>query len=51
LVQTLDHLLNARLLEPLLQNRQTLVEGHPGVEQVGQLLGEEQQLTMRDFEI
>ena len=49
LVERVCHLLQARLLEPLLQDRQSFIERHSGLEQMGELLGEDEQLVMRDF--
>jgi hypothetical protein len=47
----MGHLLHARLLEALLQHGQTFVEGHAGFEQMPELLGKDQQLTVRDFQL
>src|SRR6267143_87191 len=50
-MQRMCHLLNARLLQTLFQNRQPLVERHARLEQMSELLGENEQLTVRDFQI
>src|SRR5438552_1114799 len=50
LVQRPRHLLHARLLEPLFQDRQSLVQRHSSLEQMGELLGENEQLTVRNFQ-
>jgi hypothetical protein len=41
--------LHARLFEALLQHRQTLIERHARFEQMPELLGENEQLTVRNF--
>src|SRR6266850_4525627 len=50
-MQRMCHLLDARLLQTLFQNRQPLVERHARLEQMSELLGENEQLTVRDFQI
>src|SRR6516225_7728659 len=45
-VQSPRHLLNPWLLEPFFQDRQSLIQGHPGLEQMRQLLCENEQLTL-----
>jgi hypothetical protein len=44
-------LLDPRLFQPLLQDRQALVEGHPGLKQVRQLFGKNEQLTMGNLQV
>ena len=50
LMQSLCHLLDARLLEPFFKNREPFVQSHPGLEQVRQLFRENKQLTVRNLE-
>jgi hypothetical protein len=50
-MQRARHLLNPRVLEPFLKNAEAFVERHPGLEQVAKLLGENEQLTVRNLEI
>jgi len=49
LMQTLGHLLDSRLFQPLYQNGKTLIQGHAGLKQVSELFGEKQQLIVRDL--
>src|SRR3954453_5626192 len=50
-MQRLRHLLDARVLESLLEHAQAFIERHSGVQKVTELLRENQQLAMRHFEI
>ena len=50
-MQRMRHLLDARLLQTSFQNRQSFVERHARLEQMSELLGENEQLTVRDFQI
>src|SRR4029077_1568288 len=50
-MQRMGHVLDARLLQTFFQNRQTFVERHARLEQMSELLGENEQLTVRDFQI
>src|SRR2546430_15970366 len=49
-MQRARHLLHSRLLEPFLQDRQSFVQRHPGLKQMGELLGENEKLIMRNFQ-
>src|SRR4029077_11252938 len=51
LMQRMRHLLNARLLQTLSQNRQRFIERHPRLQQMRELLGENEQLPVRDFQV
>jgi hypothetical protein len=44
-------LLNARLLQTLFQDRQRFVERHSRLQQMGKLLGKNEQLAMWDFQV
>jgi hypothetical protein len=50
-VQAVRHLLHARLLESLFQDGQSFVERHAGLEEMAELLGENQQLGVRYFQL
>src|SRR4030095_12027767 len=50
-MQRMRHLLDARLLQTFYQNRQSFVERHARLQQMSELLGENEQLTVRDFQI
>jgi hypothetical protein len=51
LMQCVRHLLDARMLQALFQDRQSLVERHSRLKQVAKLLGKNQQLSVRNFQI
>src|SRR5437773_11745743 len=50
LVQAVRHLLEARLLEALFQDGKTFVEGHSGPQEMGELLGKDEQLAVGEFQ-
>src|SRR5437868_10224101 len=50
-MQSPCHLLTARLLQALLPNRQRFVERHPRLQQMSKLLGENEQLTVWNFQV
>jgi hypothetical protein len=45
------HLVDARLFQTLFQNRQRFVERHASLQQMRQLLSENEQLTVRNFQV
>lgn len=49
-MKRLRHLLNARLLQSFDQDREPLVQRHPGLEQMSQLFGENQELAVRNLQ-
>src|SRR5438067_9496524 len=49
-MQRVGHLLDARLRQPVFQNRQSLVERHSRLQQMGELLGKTKSLTVRNFQ-
>jgi len=49
-MERVRHLMDARLLQPFLQDRQSLVECHSRFQQLGKLLGKNEQLTVRNFQ-
>ena len=49
LMQHVCHLLHARLFETLFQDRQRLVERHSRLQQMCELLGEDEQLAVRNL--
>src|SRR5437868_7420602 len=49
-MRRVGHLLDARLLQPFFQDRQSLVERHSRLQQMGELLGKNKQLAMRNFQ-
>jgi hypothetical protein len=51
LMERVRHLLHARLLEAFFQNGQSLIEGHARLEQMPELLGKDQQLAVRNFQL
>src|SRR5437899_8158266 len=51
LMQGARHLLQPRLLQAFLQDRQPLVEGHSCLKEVGQLFGENEQLAMWNLQL
>ena len=51
LMQRARHLLNARMFQPLLEHAEALVEGHAGLQEVAELLGENQQLAVRNLKV
>jgi hypothetical protein len=51
LMQTASQLLEARLLQTLFQDRQSLVERHAGMQQMRELLGEYEQLALRKLQV
>ncbi len=50
-MQPVRHLVNTRVFQPFLQNRQTLVERHAGLQQIRELLCENEQLIVRNFQV
>ena len=48
-MQRMRHLLNTGLLQALFQNRQRFVERHPRLQQMGKLLGKNEQLPVRNL--
>jgi hypothetical protein len=50
-MERMRHLLDAWLLQTFFQNRQSFVERHARLQQMSELLGENEQLTVRDFQI
>src|SRR3989442_979555 len=50
-MQRMSHLLNTRLLQTFFQNRQRFVERHPCLQQMGKLLGKNEQLPVRNFQV
>src|ERR1700736_954152 len=50
-MQRASHLLHSRLLEPFFQDRQSFVQCHPGLKQMGELLGKNEELIVRDFQV
>src|SRR5262249_40633343 len=51
LMQRTRHLLNARMFQPLLKHAEALVESHAGLQEVAELLGENQQLAVRNLKV
>ena len=49
-MQRVRHLLDARLFQPFLQNRQSLVQRHAGLQQMRKLLSENEQLAVWNFQ-
>ena len=49
-MQRSRHLLQARLFETLFHDRQSLVERHSRLQQMGELLGKNEQLSVRDLQ-
>src|SRR3954468_22452275 len=50
-MEALRHLLHPRLFQPLLENGQTFVQGHTGLEEGSQLFGKEQKLPVRNLQV
>src|SRR5205085_8023269 len=51
LMQGLRHLLHFGLFETLLEDRETLIQGHAGSEQMAKLFGKNQQLAVRNLQL
>src|SRR5437588_8294141 len=49
-MQVPGHYLDARLFQPLVEDRQSFVQGHSRLEQMGKLLSENEQLAVRDLQ-
>ena len=49
-MQRVRHLLDARMFQPFPQNRQSFVQRHAGLQQMRELLSENEQLAVRNFQ-